>query len=62
MVLKRAGHADKAIRDFKFVADADPRNVDAQRELRLYKMRKTGGSSSRPPAPEGGIFGRLFKK
>ncbi len=61
MVLKRAGEVDKAIRDFKFVAEADPRNVDAQREIRLYRMRRTG-SSSKPPAPKEGLLGKLFKK
>ncbi len=61
MVLKRAGLADKAVRDFRFVAEADPRNVDAQREIRLHRMRRSG-SSSRPPAPREGLLGRLFKK
>ena len=62
MILKRAGRADKAIRDFKFVAEADPRNVDAQRELRLHRMRRAGASSSKPPAPKEGLLGKLFKK
>jgi curved DNA-binding protein CbpA len=62
MVLKRAGRADKAIRDFKFVAEADPRNVDAQREIRLYRMRRGASSSSKPPAPKEGLLGKLFRK
>ena len=60
MVLMRAGRPNKAIRDFRFVVERDPRNVDAQREIRLHNMRKR--SSSNPPPPKEGLLGRLFKK
>lgn len=63
-LLKRLGQEDKAIKDFKKAMELNPRNVDAQREVRLYNMR--GGASSPPPKGGkeeggGGIFGRLFK-
>ena len=45
---KRAGRDNRAIRDFRAIAEQDPRHVDAQREIRLYEMRNTGGS--RPPS------------
>ena len=39
-LLKRLGKAGKAMGDFRFVVENDPRHVDAQREIRLYEMRK----------------------
>jgi curved DNA-binding protein CbpA len=38
-VLSRVGRAEDAFRDFLFVANADPLNVEAAREVRLYEMR-----------------------
>lgn len=55
-VFKLAGLTSKSIRDYRFVHDADPRNVDAAREIRLHKMRADGSSSSE------GLLGRLFTK
>src|SRR5262249_27251066 len=49
---KRAGRVEKAIRDFKAVADLNPKNLDAVREVRLYEMRRR--TSPNQPAPEGG--------
>lgn len=64
MLLKRSGDEAKAIKDFKRAVELNPRNVDAQREVRLFNMR--GGSPSKPAAKKdeggGGIFGKLFKK
>jgi len=40
MVLKRMGKNGKAIGDFRFIVENDPRHVDAQREIRLYEMRR----------------------
>ena len=58
-VLKLAGHEAAALRELKFVADNDPSNLDAARELRLADIRRQQG----PQAPgEGGLFGRLFKR
>jgi curved DNA-binding protein CbpA len=59
MLLKRLGQEPQAMKDFKRAFELNPRNVDAQRELRIYNMR--GGST--PKKEEGGgLFGKLFKK
>ncbi len=55
-VLKLAGRLNEAMRDYRAVAELDPANVEAQRELRLHRMRK----ESNPPAQ--GVLRRLFKK
>ena len=39
-LLKRLGKNGKAIGDFRFIVENDSRHVDAQREIRLYEMRK----------------------
>ena len=77
MLYKRNDEGKKAIADFKKVADMNPRNLDATREVRLYNMRggskappapggapAAGTSRKPPPQPEtlGGLFGKLFKK
>lgn len=54
-VLKLAGQYVEAMRDYKFVVENDPTNVEAQREVRLHRMRR---DSSPPP----GVLKRLFKK
>ncbi|MEY4549094.1 MAG: hypothetical protein RL685_5289 [Pseudomonadota bacterium] len=60
-VLKAAGQLGPAIREYRYVAERDPSNVDAARELRLHEMRK--GNSKQPPnAGEAGLFGKLFKR
>jgi curved DNA-binding protein CbpA len=71
LLYKRLGKKDLAARDFKKVAELNPKNIDAAREVRLDQMRSSGRASS-PPAPpvrEGskaeeskGLFGKLFKK
>jgi hypothetical protein len=64
MLRKRLGDGSKALADFRSVCDLNPRNVDAQREVRLLEMRGSGKSVP-PPKPEGeggGLLGRLFKK
>jgi Tfp pilus assembly protein PilF len=73
MLYKRLGKAELAAKDFKRVADLNPRNIDAAREVRLHTMRGSRGSTPPPPKaspprqkPEdpakGGLLGRLFKK
>jgi hypothetical protein len=47
MLYKRLGKTDMATKDFKRVADLNPRNIDAAREVRLHQMR--GGRGSVPP-------------
>ncbi|HEX8791379.1 MAG TPA: DnaJ domain-containing protein [Polyangiaceae bacterium] len=78
MLNKRLGRTDLALKDFKRVADMNPRNIDAVREVRLHTMRSSGRGSTPPPPPTGrpspvpgkgadekktsGILGKLFKK
>jgi len=59
-LLKRLGKSGKAMGDFRFIVENDPRHLDAQREIRLYEMRKaeqrrTGqkSPSDRPSAAPG---------
>lgn len=67
---KRLGNEKAALRDFRYITDRNPKHVDAQREIRIYTMRKASGTPSTPPPskrdgksePPGGFFGRLFKK
>jgi tetratricopeptide (TPR) repeat protein len=40
LVYKRMGREHDAVRFFQRTLDADPRHLDAQRELRLAKMRR----------------------
>jgi curved DNA-binding protein CbpA len=74
-LLKRLGKGRQALEDFRFIVENDARHVDAQREIRLFEMRKgqseqpaSGRTSdnpkkkSDPPPEKGGILGRLFKR
>ena len=56
-VLKIAGMVNESMRDFKAVVEAQPHQVEAQRELRLHRMRIGSGESEAV-----GLLGRLFKK
>jgi curved DNA-binding protein CbpA len=47
---KRSGRDNRAIRDFRAIVEQDPRNVDAQREIRLYEMRNAGRIASDRPS------------
>jgi curved DNA-binding protein CbpA len=69
MLLKRAHKDDQAVKDFRRAFELNPRNIDAQREVRLFEMRR--GTSSPPSVRDpkkggkvedkGGLFGKLFK-
>lgn len=68
MIHKRLRHEAAAVKDFRKASELNPRNIDAQREVRLFDMRK-GGTPSTPPVKKkgeeeksGGLFGKLFKK
>jgi curved DNA-binding protein CbpA len=73
MLHKRLGKPIAAFKDFRRAAELNPRNIDAAREVRLYRMRTGGRGSSAPPpatsqpppkpedAEKPGLFGRLFK-
>jgi hypothetical protein len=54
-VFKRVGRMEDALRDFRFSARQDPKNLDAVRELRLHAMR-----SQPPPAKNSGVFSKFF--
>jgi tetratricopeptide (TPR) repeat protein len=72
---RRAGRFDLAIADFRKVAEINPKNVDAVREVRLYEMRRQSGTAmpavvpGKAPAPadksQGPVragLGKLFKR
>lgn len=71
-VLGFAGKAEEAVREYRRIVELDPRNVDAQREIRLHTMRKErrAGETSPPSSKgakkeaedKGGLFGKLFKR
>lgn len=54
---KRAGDPRRAVRDFRALLELEPRHVEAQREVRLYEMRK-----SQPKDEKGGLLGKWFKR
>jgi tetratricopeptide (TPR) repeat protein len=60
MLLKRSGKIDKAIRDFRMVAQVNPKNIDAVREVRLAEMRRREDKKGKDEG--GGLLGKLFKK
>jgi tetratricopeptide (TPR) repeat protein len=57
MLYKRMGNDPAALRDFKMAFELNPRNVDAQREVRLIEMRKGDKKEEKS-----GLLSRLFKK
>lgn len=60
VLLQRAGHHERAHKDFSRALELNPRNIDAAREVRLYKLRNKDESS--PNNSGGGLFGKLFKR
>jgi curved DNA-binding protein CbpA len=54
---KRSGREAKAIRDFRMVAELNPKNIDALREIRLNQMRKDAKKEK-----EAGLLGKIFNK
>jgi curved DNA-binding protein CbpA len=74
-LFKLAGKTDEALRDFRWCAERNPRNVDAIREVRLHAIRAgEKPPHSRPPHrptqkpaaaakdEKGGLLGKLFKR
>ena len=59
MLYKRQNRDGLALRDFQKIAQLNPKNIEAQRELRLYEMR---GPEKSPVAQKPGLFQKLFKK
>jgi len=61
VLLQRSGQTDRAFKDFSRALELNPRNIDAAREVRLYKLRHK--SDDPPPSTSGGgLFGKLFKR
>lgn len=52
-LLKRMGRDREAVQDFRFIIERDPRHTDAQREVRLYAMRRGNRTQSDPPTTSG---------
>jgi hypothetical protein len=55
-VLQRLGRTDDAMRDFRFVANADPTHLEALREVRLHRLRSSQKISA------SGVFSKLFTR
>jgi len=57
-VLRRLGRLDEAIVDCRYIVEQNPYHTDAQREIRLYEMRRAAvvptTTSAGKPAPGGG--------
>ena len=63
MLLKRSGRGEKALRDFQLAAELNPRNLDAQREVRLHEMRtRDGRPKEGAEPPQASIFSKWFKR
>lgn len=61
-VFKRAGRINEAIKDFSFVYENDPHNVEASRELRLFKMRSMTPAQQPKTSASGTFLNKLLKK
>lgn len=67
-ILRRMGRQQEALTFFKRVAEINPRNIDAMREVRVATMRAGSnpveGKTKRPAEEQkrSGLFGKLFKK
>jgi tetratricopeptide (TPR) repeat protein len=63
MLYRKQSRDQLAFKDFKKVSELNPKNIDAQRELRLYEMRSSIAPprQSQPPSKPG-LFQKLFKK
>ncbi len=47
---KRLNKMTRALHDFRLIVEYDPRHVDAQREIRIYNMRRSDRATSIPPS------------
>jgi curved DNA-binding protein CbpA len=61
MMLKAAGRMGDAMRDFREIAEQNPRHVDAVREVRLYSMRHERERRTKDEG-SGSLLGRFMKK
>jgi tetratricopeptide (TPR) repeat protein len=68
MLYKRHNRDGPALKDFQKVNQLNPKNIDAQRELRLYEMRgaaprpQSQAPAQAPVAQKPGLFQKFFKK
>lgn len=66
-LLKRVGNDARAVKDFRKLLELDPRNLDAEREIRVYEMRHGGDKADKADRPASnipfaGLFERMKKK
>jgi curved DNA-binding protein CbpA len=61
-VLKRAGRINEAIKDFSFVCENDPHNLEAKSELRVFKMRSLTPREQPAAKLSGTFLNKLLKK
>jgi len=61
MLLKMAGRMGEAIRDFREIAENNPRHTDAVREVRLYTMRSDRDRRNKDDG-SGSLLGKFMKK
>jgi curved DNA-binding protein CbpA len=63
-LLKRAGRSAEAMRDFRWIVEHDPKNLEAAREIRLFEMRKsqTNEAGAGAQKPVGRLLGKFFKR
>jgi len=61
MLLKAAGRMGDAIRDFREIAEQNPRHVEAAREVRLYTMRNERDRKGKDEGNDS-LLGRFLKK
>jgi curved DNA-binding protein CbpA len=59
-VLKLAGQTAAALREFRHVAERDPSNVEAAREIRLNDLRRS--QSQAAASSSSSLFSRFFKR
>jgi tetratricopeptide (TPR) repeat protein len=70
-ILRRMGKQNEALKFFKIVADINPRNIEAVREVRVATMRtstpptkggKKGKEKDKEESGVGGLLGKIFKR
>ncbi len=60
-LLKRAGKNARAMKDFVWITENNPKNLDAAREVRLFRMRK-GDERSEGGKQKDTLLSKLFKR
>jgi tetratricopeptide (TPR) repeat protein len=61
-MLKRQGHTEAALEHFRHAARANPKNIDAVREIRLADMRGRASAPPRANPQDAGLLQKLFGK